>query len=43
MAAIATHPSPPSHENTGAPIELIWRLNVDQYHTMIQTGILSCP
>lgn len=41
MAAIATHPSPLSHENTGAPIELIWRLSVDQYHTMIQTGILS--
>jgi Uma2 family endonuclease len=28
-------------ENTVVPIELIWRLSVDQYHAMIQAGILA--
>ncbi|MGE0682672.1 MAG: Uma2 family endonuclease [Candidatus Binatia bacterium] len=41
MAAIATHPNLPSAESTGVPIELIWRLSVEQYHAMIQAGILT--
>jgi Uma2 family endonuclease len=41
MAAIATHPNPPAVESTEVPIELIWRLSVEQYHAMIQAGILA--
>jgi Uma2 family endonuclease len=41
MAAIATHPSLSSAESTGVPIDLIWRLSVEQYHAMIQAGILT--
>jgi Uma2 family endonuclease len=41
MAAIATQLSLPSGESTGVPIELIWRLSVEQYHAMIQMGILT--
>jgi len=41
MAAIATPSVPPSEESPVVPIELIWRLSVEQYHAMIQADILT--
>lgn len=41
MAAIATQPTLLPPDNMGVPIELIWRLSVEQYHAMIQAGILT--
>src|SRR5216684_4112577 len=41
MAAIATQlPSVPI-ENTEVSLECLWRLSVEQYHAMIQAGILD--
>jgi hypothetical protein len=41
MAAIAPQPIPFPIDNTEVPIEFIWRLSVEQYHAMIQAGILT--
>lgn len=42
MTAIATQPASLTTEsNSVVPIELIWRLSVEQYHAMIQAGILT--
>jgi Uma2 family endonuclease len=42
MAAIATQPASLTTESTPVvPIELIWRLSVEQYHAMIQADILT--
>jgi Uma2 family endonuclease len=41
MAAIATPAVPLAEESPVVPVELIWRLSVEQYHAMIQAGILT--
>ncbi|MGE0823141.1 MAG: Uma2 family endonuclease [Candidatus Binatia bacterium] len=41
MTVVTTPPYPSSAASTGVPIELIWRLSVEQYHAMIQAGILT--
>ena len=41
MAAIAPPPVSLSEESPVVPVELIWRLSVEQYHAMIQADILT--
>jgi Uma2 family endonuclease len=41
MAAIATPSVSLSEESPVVPVELIWRLSVEQYHAMIQADILT--
>lgn len=40
--SVITRPVPPFVSKSAAvPIELIWRLSVDQYHEMVRAGILT--
>ncbi len=41
MSATAQTVLPPVEDTAAVPSDLIWRLSVDQYHAMIQSGILT--
>src|SRR5437660_1033177 len=41
MSAVTLPASPPSERTAEVPDAPIWRLSVEQYHRMIETGILT--
>ncbi len=41
MDAIAPHQTAQAQQSNAIPTEPIWRLTVDQYHAMVQAGILQ--
>lgn len=41
MVAVPSHMPVPPSENLGVSIEYLWRCSVEQYHAMIQAGILT--